>query len=390
MTIARTTIKNVQLVKVGTWGGMTGKSTITEQHLNGAVAAYADPEVDRGVIKIGHDGDLNLGTGHPALGWIENLKLSEDRKTLIGDLTDIPSKLASIIPKAFRRRSVEMSLGVTTPSGKQYAAALTGLALLGAKAPAVKGLADILEFYASEAPGLEDDAKREQIVTFAIDDDADTTTVPHADAQAGESGDGSNNPEERSADMALSDALKKKLGLPETATEAEVEAALEAAELAAPADPAAGTPAGTDAVTPGAAAPTGTPAPVTGTPTAPAGTPAAPAAQLAEGTPATVTLTAVQFAQMQQNETSLQLLLSERAADKREKALDEAIRTGRIAPAERVAFAASWDKSPEATESLLSTLAPRVAVIELGADHAPQGDDAELKAMLDAADAVGL
>lgn len=355
MTIARTTIKGVQLVKTGTWGGMTGQSTITEQHLADAVAAYNDPEVDRAPMKIGHDGDLNLATGHPALGWAENLRLSADRQTLIGDLAEIPSKLASIIPAAYRRRSVEMSLGVTTPSGKRYAAVLTGLALLGAKAPAVKGLADIASLYASAG----DDTTAEASVAFAVDGDADTAPVPHAPGLAGNGGDGSKTTDERGADVALSDVLKKKLGLPDDATDEQVEAALEAAELAAPAgDPAPAEPA--PAAAPAAEA-------------APAPAPETPAAQLGEGQ--TVTVSAVVFGEMQ---AQLASLTEASAADRKKKALDNAILSGRISPAERVAFAATLDKDEAAGVALLSALAPRYPVsIELGADHAPNADASE-------------
>jgi len=372
MTIATTTFKDVQLVKAGTWGGMTGRSTITAEDLADAVAAYGDPEIDRGVIKIGHDGDLNLATGHPALGWIENLKLSADKNTLIGDLVDVPAKLAAIVPRAFRRRSVEMSLGVKTPSGKTYRAALTGLALLGAKAPAVKGLDDVLSLYASEgAPGMEDDATRDAVVAFAVEGGTDTAPVPHDPAQGGNADLGSTIPNERTAAVALLDALKKKLGLPETATDAEIEAAVEAAELAAPADPED-----------------------PGTPAEPAAAPAAPAAaadpanlgvNLGEGAPATVVVSAVQFADMQ---AQLADLTSARTADRKKAALDNAISTGRIAPAERVAFAASYDLNPEGTETLLSSLAPRFSVIELGDDRTPNtaaSDDAELLAAAEAA-----
>jgi hypothetical protein len=367
MTIATTTFKDVQLVKAGTWGGMTGRSNITAEDLADAVAAYADPEIDRSVIKIGHDGDLNLATGQPALGWIENLKLSADKQTLIGDLTGIPSKLANIIPRAFRRRSVEMTLGATTPSGKKYRAALTGLALLGAKAPAVKGLDDILALYAAEGEPLDG----EQVVAFSVEGDTDTAPVPHAPALAGNGGDGSNTTDERGADVALSEALKKKLGLPETATDAEVEAALEAAELAAPAgDPAlAGDP-----------APAGTPAP------AAEGTPA-PTAELGEGAPQTVTVSSVVFGEMQ---AQLATLTMGAAADRKNKALDQAIATGRISPAERVQFAAVLDANEAAGITLLSSLAPRIATIELGADHAPQADvDAE-KELLRLAEEAGI
>lgn len=371
MTIETTTIKGVQLVKAGTWGGMTGQSTITPAHLADAVAAYHDPEIDHAVIKIGHDGDLNLATGQPAAGWVENLSLSADKTTLIGDLVDMPAKLAAIMRKAYRRRSVEMSLGVKTPSGKTYAAALTGLALLGAKAPAVKGLADVLEFYASENPGMDDDATRGEIVAFAVAGDTDTAPVPHAPGVGGDADLGSTIPNERTAAVALLDALKKKLGLPETATDAEIEAAVEAAELAAPADPAEpGTPAEP------AAAPAGTPA-----------EPAAPAAVLGEGAPATVVVSAVQFAEMQ---TQLATLTTDRAADRKKTALDDAIKTGRISPAERVAFAASYDKNPEGTETLLSSLAPRFNVsIELGADTAPNAASEEAE-LLAAAEAHGI
>ncbi len=367
MTIATTTFKDVQLVKAGTWGGMTGRSTITAEDLADAVAAYADPEIDRGVLKIGHDGDLNLATGQPALGWIENLKLSADKQTLIGDLTDIPSKLAEIIPRAFRRRSVEMTLGATTPSGKTYRAALTGLALLGAKAPAVKGLDDILRLYAAEGEPLAGD----ETVAFAVEGGTDTAPVPHAPGPGGDSDSGSNTPNERGADVALSEALKKKLGLPETATDAEIEAALEAAELAAPAEDTEQTPEQVAAAAADKAA---------------ADKAAADAAvTLGEGAPATVVVSAVQFAEMQ---AQLATLTTDASAERKKQALDGAISTGRIAPAERVAFAAALDRDEEGTTALLSTLAPRFNVsIELGADHAPNAasDDAELLAAATAA-----
>ena len=384
MTIATTTFKDVQLVKAGTWGGMTGRSTITPEDLADAVAAYADPEIDRGVLKIGHDGDLNLATGQPALGWIENLKLSPDKQTLIGDLTGVPSKLAAIIPRAFRRRSVEMTLGAKTPSGKTYRAALTGLALLGAKAPAVKGLDDILNLYAAEGEPLDSEA----VVAFAVEGGTDTAPVPHDPAAAGNGGDGSAEsstaPNERTAAVALLDELKKKLGLPETATEAEVEQALAAAELQAPADPDADQ--GDQPPAPAAPA-----APATGTaPAAPAeGTGTAPATgtQLAEGAPQTVVVSAIQFADMQ---AQLATLTAERSADRKTKALDSAIATGRISPAERVAFAAVLDENEEAGVKLLNSLAPRHAVIELGADHAPNADGTADDELLAAAEAAGI
>lgn len=378
MTIATTTFKDVQLVKAGTWGGMTGRSTITPEDLADAVAAYADPEIDRGVIKIGHDGDLNLATGQPALGWIENLKLSADKQTLIGDLTGVPSKLAAIIPRAFRRRSVEMTLGARTPSGKTYRAALTGLALLGAKAPAVKGLDDILSLYAAEGDGLEGG----ESVAFAVEGGTDTAPVPHAPNGAGNADEGSQTPDERGAVVALSDALKKKLGLPDDATDEQVEAALEAAEItAAPAGDPAPAPNPADAATAGTTPEGQAPAP------APAAPAPAPSVELGEGAPATVTVSAIQFAAMQEQ---LESLTASAAADRKVKALDSAIASGRIAPAERVQFAAVLDANEEAGVKLLNSLQPRFSTIELGADHAPHADGTADDELLAAAEAAGI
>ena len=83
--------------------------------------------------------------------------------------------------KAYRNVSVELRKNVRTPSGKTHPTVLSGLALLGAAAPAVKGLDDLVALYASEpipdAPtdGCEDGA----VVTISLGDALDPVT--HAD-----------------------------------------------------------------------------------------------------------------------------------------------------------------------------------------------------------------
>lgn len=363
MTLAKTTIKGVELVHAGEWNGMTGKAEISAEDLADAVLAYNDPETDRPVIKIGHDGDLNLATGHPAAGWVENLRLSDNKRTLIGDLTSIPTKLASIIPTAYRRRSIEMSKGVTTPSGKTYLAALTGLALLGAKAPAVKGLADVLDIYASETetptPGNATAAER-----VAVTVEGDTFPVPHGREKLGEGEKDVPNPDERNAPVAFSDefvpTLKTLLDLPADASDEDVEAKLAKVEsVTLKAEP---------------------------------GTPAADAPKtenLGASDGDTVTVSKVVFAEMQ---ADLSTLKTESAATRHKNALDDAVKTGRISPAERPKFAAMLAAAEAPTMTLLSELAPRYNVsIELGGAGNPDADaDAELKAMLAEADAAGL
>lgn len=382
---ATTTFKGVELVKVGHWLSAAGAATVTAEHLHDAAAAAYDKQIDVAPIKIGHEGKLELGDAHPAAGWIENIRLSADKQTLLGDLAHIPTKLASIIPRAFRRRSVEMSLGVTTPAGKTYAATLTALSLLGAKAPAVKGLEDIAELYASGAS----DAESEQTVALSYDD---TATVPHgepetSDAEVIEAPDSgaAKVTDERTAEVALTDALKKKLGLAADATDAEVEAALEAAQLTAP----AGEPdnrtdeqkqADADAAAAAAAA-----APA-GTPAAPAAVPAPTAApagtQLSGGT---VAVSAVQFSEMR---TELETLKAAAQKRDREEVITLALSSGRIAPAEQKHWEAQLTRDHEGTALLLSSLQPRFSTVELGAATAREqtaSSDDELNKLAEAA-----
>jgi hypothetical protein len=96
----------------------------------------------------------------------------------------------------------------------------------------------------------------------------------------------------------------------------------------------------------------------------------------------------VQFAAMNEQITAL---TTSAAADRKKKALDDAIKTGRIAPAERVAFAASLDRDEAGTTELLGKLAPRFNVsIELGADHAPQSAIEDEAALLKQAEEAGI
>lgn len=141
------TIRGVELVRAGTWWASTGRVRITPEHLEAMVAAAGDAEVDQAPVKLGHTTE----PGQPALGWVENLRVSDDGMTLLGDLVDVPAGFARIMPSAYRRRSIEIKWGVRTASGQRHAAALTGLALLGVQEPAVKGLADLVDLYRDDA-----------------------------------------------------------------------------------------------------------------------------------------------------------------------------------------------------------------------------------------------
>lgn len=158
---------DVELVSTGTWAASTGTVTIKREDLEDMLAAARDLDIDRAPIRIGHI-DPRFD-GEPALGWVTNLRITgpddQGRHKLRGDIVEVPAKLEKVIPRAFRRRSVEISWGVRTIAGKRYRAALTGLALLGVAAPAVKGLEDIVKLF-----GEDPDRRTHELLIKPVDD----------------------------------------------------------------------------------------------------------------------------------------------------------------------------------------------------------------------------
>jgi hypothetical protein len=151
------TLHDVELVTTGVHPGATGATPVAREDLESMIAASGDPEIDRAPAHPGHFDPRfvqALADGEPALGYVVPRRIVDlpgGAAKLIGDLVDVPAKMAAIIPKAFARRSVEFSPRVT-PSGRAYRAALDGLALLGVAIPAVKGLADIANRYSAGPP----------------------------------------------------------------------------------------------------------------------------------------------------------------------------------------------------------------------------------------------
>lgn len=141
-------VPNVPLVKVGTWHGSTGAKSITPQDLEDMVTAAKSGDLDDAVIKKGHNDPRMMNPmwdGEPAYGQVKNLRIADGGLTLMGDLKHVPKDLAESMPSAYPRRSVEIAWNVRLKDAlgkiqKTYRAALSGLALLGATPPAVKGL----------------------------------------------------------------------------------------------------------------------------------------------------------------------------------------------------------------------------------------------------------
>lgn len=344
---ATKTILGVELMHAGTWGASSGVATVTAEHIKAMVDAYADPGVDRAVLKIGHtDPRFNSPEhdGSPALGWIENVHASDDGRTLIGDLVGVPAKLAEIIPSAYRRRSVEIRWGLKTNAGKHHVAVLTALALLGSSAPAVKGLADVAALYgAAPAADFTDASTFLPVVVPELAGEVsryamgDTGALPPADPAPAEPATAPTNPKENPVPVLDKAAVTAAL---EAAGDADVEGILKGLlEPAAPADPAAD------------------PAPADPAPADPAAAPAVPE---------TVTLSAASFAELTAGATAGQASAVELAGQRRDRVLTSALSEGRILPAEEAAWRTALEANEAGTTTLLSGLTPRLAVVAVG------------------------
>lgn len=142
---------NREIFKVGKW---KGSSTVEADaaYLAAMVQSYAD--LNSKVpgfavpIKLGH----NKRVGEPAFGYAENIHLSEDGGTVLADFNDMdPEIVDQITKKKYNTVSVEIWPQVNY-DGKTYPNVLSGVALLGAEWPAVKGLKPLSMFSEQEAP----------------------------------------------------------------------------------------------------------------------------------------------------------------------------------------------------------------------------------------------
>lgn len=161
--MAGKTVERVPLIRVGTWSASTGEASITLEDLKNIVAAYESGDLDPAVIKIGHTDPRFENPdwdGEPAYGQVTNLELDEDEKggTLYGDYVNVPVELAEKLDSAYPFRSAEIDWGVelldeTGAVTATYPAVLTGLALLGRSAPAVKGLGTVHSGFRAKRTG---------------------------------------------------------------------------------------------------------------------------------------------------------------------------------------------------------------------------------------------
>lgn len=156
------TVPGVEIASVGYWN----LSNASDWHpsaedLAAAVAALDCPAVRRPVLKFGHTGEP--GEGDPSIGIVDNLRLSDDGHTLIGDYVGVPAWLAaadeagrSVLASAYPDRSGEFQRDYICQLGHTHPFVVHAVALLGVVRPGIGTLESLYDLY-TKAPQKETD-----------------------------------------------------------------------------------------------------------------------------------------------------------------------------------------------------------------------------------------
>lgn len=154
------TVAGVELGSVGYWdiSNMQGWHP-TAEDFAAAIAALDCPAVRRPVLKFGHTGEP--GEGDPTIGIVDNLRLTEDGQTLVGDFVGVPSWLAeadaegrSVLSSAYPDRSGEWVHDYVCQLGHTHPFVLRAMALLGVMPPGIGTLESLYDLY-TKAPEKE-------------------------------------------------------------------------------------------------------------------------------------------------------------------------------------------------------------------------------------------
>ncbi len=130
--------------------------------LAAAVAALDCPAVRRPTLKFGHTGVA--GQGDPSIGLVDDMRLSDDGQTLVGDFVGVPSWLAaadtegrSVIASAYPDRSGEFQRDYVCQLGHTHPFVVHAVALLGVVRPGIGTLESLYDLY-TKAPAKEETA----------------------------------------------------------------------------------------------------------------------------------------------------------------------------------------------------------------------------------------
>lgn len=146
-------INGVEIFSTGTHHG-SETMTVNESDLDKIVSSFAEVKDRNGhkpVLKLGHDDVqrfIGQGKGGPNLGYVN--RVWRDGKKLFADFVNVPESIKSLIGSGrYNNVSIEMFPSYVL-DGKRFENVLTGVALLGAELPAVKGLEELSSFLFEE------------------------------------------------------------------------------------------------------------------------------------------------------------------------------------------------------------------------------------------------
>lgn len=166
------TIPRVELGSVGTWdiSNIAGWHPTADDFAS-AVAALDCPAVRRPVLKFGHSD----GPGDPTIGLIDNLAITDDGQTLVGDFVGVPAWLASademgqsVIASAYPDRSGEWEHNYVCQLGHTHPFVLHAMALLGVIKPGIGTLQSLYDLYA-KAPEKEKPMAATALASVTVD-----------------------------------------------------------------------------------------------------------------------------------------------------------------------------------------------------------------------------
>lgn len=128
----------IHLIKPGRYP----QEVITAEYLREVAESY-DPSVHEAPIVVGHkSNDERARSGEPAHGWIKRLWVDPTDDSLWGEAEQISDFFKESHKKGtLKKRSAELYRSLKEAGGKKY---LKAVALLGAAAPAVKGLKPVV------------------------------------------------------------------------------------------------------------------------------------------------------------------------------------------------------------------------------------------------------
>jgi hypothetical protein len=158
---ALVTLPGIELATVGQWELGSGRAVFTRHDMAAAVGALECPAVRRPVLKLGHNEPSPDGQkrwdGEPAIGWIENMALTDSGTMIVGDYSGVPSWLGQIMSSAYPDRSIEATRGFVCQIGHTHDFVITAVALLGVTPPGVgvlKSITDVKALYGVTAEAV--------------------------------------------------------------------------------------------------------------------------------------------------------------------------------------------------------------------------------------------